>query len=165
MNVLVRLQEEGVVFARSEHAPTFTAQGLAAVEHVSGWNVAKPVLVKGKGQYTLCVIPAPAHLDLHAVAAALCEDDVELATEAEMAGVFSGCELGAEPPIGAYFGLRTLADYMLMDDDYVVFQAGSHTESVRMSRADFERIADPLYAEIVVHAATTKPNGDGPCLL
>ena len=148
MDLLTYLEVEGIPYEQHEHPASFTAQGLAQAEHVPGRNVAKPVLVKGEQGFTLCVVPAPAHVDLDAVAEALGERQVELAHEHELVGLFPGCELGAEPPVGTLYGLSTLADYTLLDDDYVEFQAGTHTRSVRITRVDFERIADPRYARI-----------------
>lgn len=154
MDVLVALEREGVEFVPHEHRAAFTAQELAAVEHVPGRFVAKPVLVKSEMGYTLCVVPAPAHVDMKAVADALCEGPVRLAHEEELADLFEGCELGAEPPIGAFFGIKTLVDYTLMDHAFLEFQAGTHTRSVRMGRAAFEHVADPMYGAI-----TLSPSG------
>ena len=148
MNLINLLEEEGIPYELHKHPVTFTAQELAQTEHVPGRNVAKPVLVRAESGFTLCVVPAIASVDLEAVADALCEEQVQLANEREMAGVFTDCELGAEPPVGMLFGLNTLMDYALLDDEYVVFQAGTHTDSIRMSRADFERLTDPMYGSI-----------------
>jgi len=150
MDVVELLEKEGVAFERSDHQLAFTARQLASAEHVPPRNVAKPVLVKSDGKFTLCVLPASRQLDLGAVADCLCADHVRLAFEEELVEVFSGCEVGAEPPIGVLFGLRTLVDYSLMDDDYVVFQAGSHSQSIRMRGADFDRVADPMYGNIAL---------------
>ena len=148
MNLINVLEEEGIPYERHEHPPAYTAQELAQMARVPGKNVAKPVLVRAETGFTLCVVPAVASVDLDAVADALCEEQVELANEREMAGIFADCELGAEPPVGMLFGLNTLVDYSLLDDEYVVFQAGRHTDSIRMSRADFERLTDPMYGSI-----------------
>ncbi len=150
MNVLKRLEREGVPFERTKHPATYTARQLAATEHISPWNVAKPVLVKADDAYVMCVLPATKHLDLRAVGDAVYAEKVRLAFEEELAEVFPDCEVGAEPPIGAFFGLKTLADYTLMKDDYIVFQAGTHTDSVRMRMEDFDRVADPMYGNIAV---------------
>jgi Ala-tRNA(Pro) deacylase len=146
--VLERLRQEGIEFEVSHHPEAFTAQQLAAVEHVPGRNVAKPVIVQADGEYVLCVLPACRRLDLRAVGDSLYTNGVELASEAKLAELFPDCELGAEPPIGVFFGLRTLVDYQLMADEYIVFQAGSHTRSVRMAWSDFERLTDPSYGAI-----------------
>ncbi|UCF34292.1 MAG: YbaK/EbsC family protein [Phycisphaerales bacterium] len=150
MDVLERLRQEGVEFEVSHHPEAFTAQQLAAVEHVPGRNVAKPVIVQADGEYVVCVLPASRRLNLSAVGDALYADGVELTSEAKLAELFPDCELGAEPPIGVFFGLRTLVDYQLMADEYIVFQAGSHTRSVRMAWSDFERLTDPSYGAISI---------------
>ena len=94
------LEEQGIRYEKHAHATTYTAQRLADAEHVSGYMVAKPVVVKAESGYAMCVLPAPKHLDLRRVADALHERDVQLASEAEMAELFPDCELGAEPPVG-----------------------------------------------------------------
>jgi Ala-tRNA(Pro) deacylase len=148
MSLETFLHERGIPCERHEHRISYTAQRLAEVEHVPGHMVAKPVIVKGQSGYAMCVLPATRHVDLARVAEVLDESEVELATEPEMAGLFPECEVGAEPPIGAIFGLRTIVDPSLMRDDELIMQAGSHTESVKMRRADWERVCRPIIAPI-----------------
>ena len=142
------LQEQGVGYEKHEHALAYTSQSLANVEHVSGYLVAKPVVVKGSAGFAMCVLAAPKHVDLGRVARALREREVRLADEAEMASLFPDCELGAEPPVGAMFGLKTVMDEQLLDDDFLVMQAGTHTESIRVSREDWQRVCQPIVAPI-----------------
>lgn len=142
------LRDQGVHYETHQHPTAYTAQGLAHVEHVTGYKVAKPVIVKGRSGYAMCVLPAPKRIQLRRVADALHDPEVRLATEEEMAGLFPDCELGAEPPVGAMFGLRTLMDPTLKDDESLLMQAGSHRESIKMSRADWERVCSPLIAPI-----------------
>ena len=52
-------------------------------------------------------------------------------------------ELGAEPPIGAIFGLPTVMDDSLTDQDQVTFQAGTHADAVTITLTDYQRIAQP----------------------
>jgi Ala-tRNA(Pro) deacylase len=99
----------------------------------------------------MCVIPAPKHINLPQVADLLGEDSIELASETEMAEIFKDCELGAEPPLGSLFGLPTVMDSSLQDDEYLVMQAGTHNESVKMRRADWENLCDPIVARISEH--------------
>ncbi len=145
------LDEHGVKYHRHTHAKSYTAQSLAHAEHVSGYMVAKPVVVKTPSGFAMCVVAAPKHLDLERAAYALGEPHARLATEAEMADLFPDCELGAEPPVGAMFGMRTVMDEQLVEDDWLVMQAGTHTESVEMSRVDWERVCDPIVASITTH--------------
>ncbi|MHC4696682.1 MAG: aminoacyl-tRNA deacylase [Planctomycetota bacterium] len=144
------LKERGIDYMKHTHVTTYTAQGLAHEEHVSGYMVAKPVVVKGAADFAMCVLPAPAHLDLKRVAEVMGESEVRLATEAEMAELFQDCELGAEPPVGSLFGMRTFVDARLKEDEFLIMQAGTHTESIELRREDWEKLCDPVAAAITL---------------
>ncbi len=142
------LQDHNVGYEKHTHTTTYTAQGLAHAEHVSGYVVAKPVIVKSASGFAMCALPAPKQLDLRRVAEVLKEKEVRLATEAEMADLFPDCELGAEPPVGALFNMKTVMDARLKEDDFLVMQAGTHTEAIKLRRVDYERLCTPTVASI-----------------
>jgi len=146
MKVLSFLDEQGVRYRLSHHDTTYTSQELAQIEHVSGKNVIKPVVVKADGQFVLCALPASYKVDLKELRSQLRCDDVKLADEQSLEQIFDGCETGAEPPIGRLWGLPTLMDESLTADDMVTFQAGTHSDSVTMSLAEYRRIAQPEIA-------------------
>ena len=148
MNLESFLKDRGVEYERHTHPKTYTAQGLAHEEHVSGYMVAKPVIVKGASDFTMCVVTAPAHVDLKRVAEVLEEPEVRLATEAEMAELFPDCELGAEPPFGCLFNMRTVMDTQLDEDEFLVMQGGTHTQAIRMARRDWQQLCEPIVAPI-----------------
>jgi len=147
MNVLAYLDARGAHYRVLHHRKTFTAQDLAAAEHVSGWNVIKPVVVKADEQFVLCALPASQRVDLEQLREALHARKVELADEKSLGGVCADCELGAEPPIGALFGMPTVMEESLEETDHVYFQAGSHDEAVEMPLADYKRVARPRIAQ------------------
>ena len=146
MNLLSFLDEQGVRYRLSHHPTAYTSQELAQVEHVSGRNVIKPVVVKADGQFVLCALPASYKVDLGELRSQLRADDVKLADEQSLEQIFQGCEVGAEPPIGRLWGLPTLMDESLTADDMVTFQAGTHCDSVTMSLTEYRRIAQPEIA-------------------
>jgi Ala-tRNA(Pro) deacylase len=148
MNLETMLQKRHVPFERHVHSTTFTSQGLADAEHVSGYMVAKPVIVKSRFGYAMCVVSACDHVDLDKVGTILRDKDVQLATESEMTTLFPECEIGAEPPVGALFGLKTIMDLRLRQDQRLMMQAGSHTEAMDMSREDWESLCQPIVADI-----------------
>ncbi len=150
MTVTTFLQQKKIPFEAHKHDVVYTAQQLAAEEGVSGYEVAKPVIVKGAKRFAMCVLAAPHHLDQRKAAEALGEKEVRLATEQEMADRFADCELGAEPPIGKMFHMKTVMDSKLRNDEYLVMQAGSHRESIRMRRADWEKVCKPVIASIAM---------------
>ncbi|MFQ5489533.1 MAG: aminoacyl-tRNA deacylase [Phycisphaerae bacterium] len=141
------LRDKGITYEKHAHRAAYTSQALAAEEHVSGYDVAKPVIVKSGVGFTMCVLPACAHLDLIRVGKVL-DDEVRLATEKEMADLFPECELGAEPPVGPLFGMATIADEALLEDEFLTMQAGLHTEALRVRCQDWRDICHPTVARI-----------------
>lgn len=148
MNIARVLETQGIPYQKNFHEPVFTAQSLAVAEHVSGYMVAKPVIVKGKEGYAMCVVPAPMHLDLVRAGRVLNDPDLRLASEDELTGLFPECEPGAEPPIGSLFRLRTVIDKHLRDSPVVIMQAGTHSESIRLREEDWEKLCRPIIAAI-----------------
>ena len=139
MNLETYFTKNRIPFEKHIHTPAYTAQGLAQAEHVSGYQVAKPVVVRTGSGFAMCVLTAPQHLDRKRVADVLKEGEVRLATESEMAGLFPDCELGAEPPFGNVYNLPVYVDESLRKDPEIVFNAGTHTEAIRMRYADLVR--------------------------
>jgi len=151
MKVVELLDSAGVHYELSQHRPTFTAQQMAAEEHVSGMYVAKPVVVKADDQYFLCVLPACCKIDFDALKEQLGVENVELADEEELNSLFSDCAMGAEPPFGQLYGLPTLMDEMLEQDPFIVFQAGTHELAIRMDMEDFIHLAKPRILKFSYH--------------
>ncbi len=143
MTVLEFLDEKKCHYRVTEHKPVYTADQLAAVEHVPPRKVAKPVVVRADGQYYLCVLPADRRIDLYAVQKHLVAKNVRLASEYEMENLFGDSELGAEPPLGNLYNLPTLMDKKLAKDKRIVFQAGSHDHAIWMSMSEYRRLTNP----------------------
>ena len=148
MDIESYLQSKGIAYEKHVHEKAYTAQELAHAEHVSGYMVAKPVIVKTDYDYAMCVLPAPHHLNLERAAQALQEPQVELASEKELADLFPDCELGAEPAIGSMYGMETVVDQSLHEDTHIIMSAGTHHEAIRINRDDWEKICEPLVASI-----------------
>ena len=75
-------------------------------------------------------------------------ETVELATEQQFRDMFPGCEVGAMPPLGNLYDMEVFVSETLAEDEEIAFNAGSHTELVRLSYRDFERLADPKVGKI-----------------
>ena len=140
------LDEQGINYHLSHHATAYTAQDLAAIEHVSGRKVIKPVIVQADGQFVMCALPACYRVDLHELARQLQVQVIKLAEESKLRELFPDCELGAEPPIGRLYGMPTFMDESLVADDRVMFQAGTHRDAVTMTLAEYRRLAQPEMA-------------------
>jgi Ala-tRNA(Pro) deacylase len=152
MNIQQYLSERGVTYECHHHAPAYTAQELAAEEHVSGRKTAKAVVVRTPTQFAMCVLPAHRKLDMVKAARALRAKQVELADESHLARLFPDSEIGAEPPFGRLYNLETLIDRSLAEEDEVVFEAGRHDESIRMNCREYMSLAQPTIADIAAGA-------------
>lgn len=146
------LREVRIPFTRRWHAKAVTAQELAASLHVSGFRVAKSVLLDIDGERWIAVLPAPERVDTERLAEALDARHIRLLDEPEFEGLFPGCELGAEPPFGRLYGMPVVVDTSLAGEDRIVFRAGSHEETIELSCADFIRLEQPKVANFGVPA-------------
>ena len=149
MNVQDFLNNRKIPFEILEHAPTYTAQTLAEAVHVRGLEVAKTVLLQVDKDFMLAVLPANFDIDFLRVASFLGATRVDLADEKECEHRFPDCELGVVPPFGAKYGLRTLVDKTLLEDEQIVFEGNNHHEAIRMRCDDYVAIEDPIIAEFV----------------
>ena len=66
-----------------------------------------------------------------------------LATEPEFKNLFPECELGAMPPFGNLYDLPVFVAEPLTKNNEIAFNAGTHTELIRLSFADYERLVKP----------------------
>ena len=78
---------------------------------------------------------------------------VALASEAEFKDAFPGCETGAMPPFGNLYSLPVLVDESITQDKEIVFNAGSHTELIRIAYEDSARLAGPKVLKFSAQAA------------
>ena len=125
------------------HSAAFTAPEIAASAHIPGRELAKTVMVKIDGKMAMAVLPAPAKIDFKLLQEALGAGSVELATEQEFADSFPECEPGAMPPFGNLYDMDVFVARKLSEDEEIAFNAGSHTELVKLAYRDFERLVKP----------------------
>jgi len=145
------LDERGVAFESLPHEPTFSAQRMAQAVHISGDNVAKAVLVNADGQFILTVLPATHQVHLEMLREALCAHQVELASEDDLARIFTDCEVGSLPPFGSQYGVETLVDASLTEDVDIVFEGNQHREAFRMRYQQFAELEKPQMAIFAHH--------------
>jgi Ala-tRNA(Pro) deacylase len=154
MNVQKFLKDRGVPFDVLTHEPTYDSQHLAQAVHVPGREVAKTVLLRANHgyKYIVAVLPATTMIDFAKASKNLGDSELALATEIEMADICPDCEIGALPPFGSHYGLKTLVDEALAADEWIVFEGNSHTEALRTRFADFCDLEHPLVMPIAAAA-------------
>jgi Ala-tRNA(Pro) deacylase len=142
------LDSQHVKYVTMKHSPAYTAQEIAAAAHVRGKELAKTVMVEIDGKMAMAVVPASRKVNFDLLKAAAGAEDVELAGEKAFRDMFPECEVGAMPPFGNLYETPVYVSHLLTSDEEIVFNAGSHTELIRLAYADFERLVRPKVARI-----------------
>jgi len=142
------LDSQKIKYVSIAHSTAYTAQGIAALTHIPGKELAKTVIVKIDDALAMAVLPASSHVALSVLRAATGAESVELAREAEFKDRFPECDTGAMPPFGNLYGMPVFVDASLAEDEEIAFNAGSHNELIRLSYADFERLVRPTLLKL-----------------
>ena len=142
------LDSQGVTYVTIPHPQAITAQEIAASAHIPGREMAKTVMVLVDGRMAMAVLPAYSRLDLEALREAAGAEKVEIAGEEEFKELFPDCEPGAMPPFGNLYGMHVFLAESLAEDDEIAFNAGTHTELIRIPYADFARLVHPKIAKL-----------------
>ena len=137
------LDANRVKYVTISHSKAYTAQGIAAIAHISGKELAKSVIVKLDGALAMAVLPASFQVDLAVLRRAVGVREAELANEHEFKQHFPDCETGAMPPFGNLYGIPVYVDETLTEDLEIAFNAGSHYELIRLAYEDFDRLVHP----------------------
>ncbi|MBI4673206.1 MAG: YbaK/EbsC family protein [Chloroflexi bacterium] len=143
--------ENGVSFETVQHRPAYTAHDIAAQERVSSKYVAKVVMVSADGKITMLVLPATLQVDFDRLREILHAQNVHLAPEQQFSHLFPDCEVGAMPPFGNLYDVPVYVDRVLTDDEEIIFNAGTHTETIRIRYADYVRLVKPVVASFGIH--------------
>lgn len=153
MSITKRLKEflddNGAPYTHCTHRLAYTAQEVASAQHVKGREMAKTVILRADGKFLMAVLPASHKVDMAALKSALPYPEVQLATEYEFAVLFPDCEIGAMAPFGNLYGLPVFVDTLLTMDHEIVFNAGTHVDTIRMSYKDFDRLVQPTVLSLV----------------
>jgi len=137
------LDSHKVKYVAIKHSAAFTAQEIAASAHIPGKELAKTVMVKIDGQMAMAVLPASYRVDFKRLKDLAGAKKVELASEQEFQNLFPESEVGAMPPFGNLYEMDVYVAKPLPEDPEIAFNAGSHTELIRLQYKDFQKLVEP----------------------
>ena len=135
------LRQNGVSYHVIKHHNTSCSRMSARATHVPEESVAKAVVIKRRKGFVLAVVPASREVALRGLGAIFAAP-VCLATEEELQDLFNDCEVGAVPPIGSAYGIRTVVDRHLLDEDDIYFEGGDHRTVVHLKGEEFRKLMD-----------------------
>ncbi len=137
------LDDNGIKYVSIQHSAAYTAQEVAALAHIPGELMAKTVMVKVDGKMAMAVVPASHQIGFERLAEVAGAKTVELANEDEFKGFFPTCDVGAMPPFGNLYDMPVYCATALSEDLEIAFSAGSHSELIRLTYADYEQLVQP----------------------
>lgn len=132
-----------VKYTVAKHPVVYTAQEIAAAQHVPGRQLAKCVLVTADRGPVLAVLPAIHLVDLKKLKAFLNAQTLSIGKEADIKVRFPDVEVGAMSPFGNLYEVPVVVDKGLSESEEIVFNAGTHTETITMRYRDFAALVKP----------------------
>lgn len=142
-HILSFLKRNNIDYRVIEHRTTYTASQTAEAAHIPGKKFAKVVVMKMKDDLSLFVIPADSHIDFKALAKETHCPQLTMAREYEFMNAFDDCEVGAMPPFGELYNMKVYLANSLSHQDWLAFNAGSHSELIRLKARDFLALVHP----------------------
>ena len=147
------LDRHQIPYRHVQHHTAFTAQEVAAEEHIPGKMMVKTVILRLDDRFAMAVLPANARVNFAAFKQFVGAQEARLATEFEFTGMFADCDVGAMPPFGNLYGLPVYVEDSLTQDTEIVFNAGTHQDTIHMKYEDFSRLVQPrVVCFALVHA-------------
>jgi len=155
MTILKKLKDyfekNQVAYEMGFHPEVFTAQEIAAAQHIPGKEMVKVVIVKADGKMLMLVLPASYQIDMKKLKKLLKAKKIGIAKEKQFEELFPDCEVGAMPPFGNLYSLEVWVDQVLTEDASIVFQAGNHIETVKIKYNDYASLVNPKVGDFSVH--------------
>jgi Ala-tRNA(Pro) deacylase len=147
-SLVQQLEQASVAYELIEHARTTTAAAEAHALGLEPREVAKTVVLSTPDGFLRAVLPASERLDLGKVRGLLGTNEVQLATEMVLAGAYPEFELGAVPPLTGGDGDRVLMDRRICENEWVVLEAGTHEQSLRLQASDLVELSDAQVVDL-----------------
>lgn len=137
------LNQHQVNYTSISHPLAYSTREISHLCHISENQLAKTVIINVGNKLAMVVLPASFTIDFEKLRKVLHESNVTLASEAEFNNVFSDCELGAMPPFGNLYNVDVYVEKSLANNKDIVFNAGTHTEVIKISYKDFVNLVHP----------------------
>ncbi len=146
--LLELLNQNHIDYSTVKHSPAYTALSSAKKARIPGKEMVKSILLKLDGNYTLAVLPSTSKIDFKRLKEITGSQTASLADEEDLENIFPDCTTGAMPPLGNLYHIPIISDSLIIKQEDLFFEAGSHREIVKMHCSDFLKLAHPKIASI-----------------
>mgnify|MGYP001614304673 CR=1 FL=1 len=138
--IIELLDKNNIKYEIKEHKETYTSEQAAEYRGEDLKIGAKAMILKGD-DFLMCVISAARRINSKKVREIINCKKLRFATKEEVIEK-TGCVPGSVPPFGNIFGLRLLVDESLLENEYIAFNAGMLTKSIKMKKDDYLKMVN-----------------------
>jgi Ala-tRNA(Pro) deacylase len=136
------LEASKIKYKIFEHKKVFTAFDATQTQHLKTSEVAKAVLLKGKKNLYMAVLPAGNNCDFKALSK-LIGDKISMAKEKDITSKLK-TKVGLLTPFGSLYKIPLFLDKKLTKNKKLNLPAGSYTESIELSTKDYIKLENPI---------------------
>ena len=161
--LLNKLDENKIKYKVIKHRKVYTTYDAAQTQKIKPQQVAKTLLVKGDSDFYFAIIPGNRNLDAQKLKAVMNKYLVQreesretgsrskpgkikklsIANETQIKRNFTK-KMGALPPFGSLYKCQTFADKLLLKNSKINLNAGSFTESLEITSAQYKKFEEPI---------------------
>lgn len=145
------LNGNNIKYKLFKHKPVFTSEEAAKIRNTDLKQGAKALIMFADDKPIMIVLSANLKVDTKKFKETNKISDLRMAKPEEVKQV-TNVEIGAVPPFGNIFSIPLYVDRRLGENEQIVFNAGSHTQSIMMSYKDYKKVAQPIVGEFSTSA-------------
>ena len=148
MQKLLDLFEENrIEYQLYKHEPVYTSEQASRVRGVEPKTAVKSMVLRTReGKYILANIAADRKMDIKKLEKIVNTKGLRFATKEEVMAI-TNCEPGSVHPFGKLFDIDTYLDESVLENDFVNFNIGMLTRSVKIRKDDLVRLLQSKIAD------------------
>jgi Ala-tRNA(Pro) deacylase len=141
--IIKLLSDNKISYKLIEHEPIFTSEQAAKVRGTDLKSGAKALVFIADKEPIMIVVPGDKRVDLRKFKDTFKIKNLAMASSEEVEDFIEGVKVGAVHPFGNLHGLPVYVDQSLGRNKEIVFNAGLHEKSIKMSYQDYYRLVKP----------------------
>lgn len=149
--LIKQLAKHGISYDIISHSYSNSSLHAAHAANIPVEKMVKTVVLEDDKGYVMALVPANHHVKINELNMVL-NRRMGLATENELAHLFTDCEPGAIPPVGDAYGIKMVVDNTLDECNDLYIEAGNHTDLLHITGRAFRHLVkNSRHASICVH--------------
>jgi Ala-tRNA(Pro) deacylase len=145
----VFLDNNQIIYEYKEHEEVRTSEEAARARGEDIKVGAKAMILKCDDKFIMLVLSAAKKIDSRRVKDILGVKSLRFATPEEVEQL-TGCVPGGVPPFANIFGLDLIVDKTIPMNEFMAFNAGERTKSLKLKTADYLQLLKPRIEEFSV---------------